>query len=179
MGAQAALSLAINSPERINRLIVIGAAGLGNAFPIVFRLGGVPLIGRLMVRPNRWGQDNYFKTMEVVDSDFADARFYTRYAYDVTRSSGHSDAMRASLEVIAGLDGQKSIFTDDELASIRVPTLGIWGEQDKVIPVAHGYRVAELVPNSSLHIITNSAHVPLLDNPDQMNDLIAGYFGSD
>jgi pimeloyl-ACP methyl ester carboxylesterase len=179
MGAQGALSLAINSPERINRLIVIGSAGLGKAFPMVFRLGAVPLLGRFLVRPNRWGQDNYFKTMEVVDSDFFDAGTYKRYAYDVTLPSGHSDAMRASLEVIADFAGQKSIFTDDELRSIRVSTLAIWGEHDKVIPVEHGYRLAKLVPNSSLHIIANSAHVPLLDNPDQVNDLLTGYFGSD
>ena len=179
MGAQGALSLAINSPERIKRLMVFDSAGLGKAFPLVFGLGTVPLIGRLIVRPNRLGQDNHFKTMEVVDSDFADAEIYKRYAYDVTLSSGHADAMRASLKVITGLGGQKSIFSDDELRSISVPTLGIWGEHDKVIPVEHGYRLAELVPNSSLHIIANSAHVPLLDNPDQVNDLLTGFFGRD
>jgi len=179
MGAQGALSLAINSPERIKRLIVIDSAGLGKAFPMVFRLGTVPLIGRLIVRPNRWGQDNYFKTMEVVDSDFADAEIYKRYAYDVTLPSGHSDAMRSSLDVITGLGGQKSIFSDDELGSIKTPTLAIWGGHDKVMPVEHGYRLAELVPDSSLHIIADSAHVPLLDNPDQVNDLLVGFLGGD
>jgi pimeloyl-ACP methyl ester carboxylesterase len=176
MGAQGALSLAVNSPERIKRLIVMDSAGLGKAFPMVFRLGGLPLIGRFILRPNRWGQDNYFKTMEVVDSDFADAEIYKRYAYDVTRSSGHAIAMRGSLNVIAGLSGQRSIFSDDELESINTPTLAVWGEHDKVMPVEHGYRLAELVPDSSLHIIANSAHAPLLDNPDQVNDLLTGFF---
>ena len=179
MGAQGALSVAINSPERINRLIVIGSTGLGRAFPMVFRLGTVPLIGRMIVRPNRWGQDTYFKMMEVVDSNFVDAEIYKQYAYDVTLPAGHTDAMRASCKVITGLGGQKSIFTDDELESIKVPTLAIWGEHDKVIPVEHGYRLAELVQNSSLYIIANSAHVPLLDNPDQVNDLLTGFFSGD
>jgi len=176
MGAQGALSLAVNSPERINRLIVMDSAGLGKAFPMIFRFEGLPLIGRFILRPNRWGQDNYFKTMEVVDSDFVEAGIYKRYAYDVTRSSGHANAMRGSLNVIAGLSGQRSIFSDDELESIKMPTLAIWGEHDKVMPIEHGYRLAELVPDSSLHIIANSAHVPLLDNPDQVNDLLTGFF---
>lgn len=176
MGAQGALSLAINSPERINRLVVVGSAGLGRAFPMVFRLGTVPLIGQLIVKPNRWGQDNYFKTMEVVDSEFADAEFYKRYAYDVTLPPGHGDAMRASFKVITDMGGQKSIFGDDELKSIAIPTLAIWGEYDRVIPVEHGYRLVDLVPNSSLYIIDQAAHVPLLDHPDRVNDLLTGFF---
>lgn len=179
MGAQGALSLAINSPDRINRLVVIDSAGLGREFPMVFRLGTVPLLGRLIVRPNRWGQDNYFKTMEVVDSDFADAGIYKRYAYEVRLLPGHSEAMRASFKVITGMGGQKSVFSDEELRSIKMPTLAIWGEHDRVIPVEHGHRVAELVPNSSLHIISNAAHVPLLDHPDHVNELLTGFFSGD
>ncbi len=175
MGAQAALALAIERPERVVKMVVIDSAGLGRAFPLIFRLATVPLLGRLVVRPNRWGQDNYFKTMEVVDSEFDDAPAYRQYAYDVTLSDGHAQAMRASLRVITGLGGQKQFFSDAELRSISVPTLAIWGEHDQVFPVEHGYRLARLVPGARLHVIENAAHVPLLDNPDQVNELIAGF----
>ena len=67
MGAQAALAMALEHPDRLGKLIVIDSAGLGRDFPLVFKLANVPFFGRLIVKPNRWGQDNYFKTMEVVD----------------------------------------------------------------------------------------------------------------
>lgn len=176
MGAQGALALAIESPDRVNRLAVIGAAGLGRAFPLVFRLATIPVFGRLITRPNRWGQDNYFKTMEVIDSEFEDAELYRQYAYDVTLTEGHSSAMRSSISAITSMVGQKSIFTDDDLRLVKAPTLAIWGEHDQVFPVEHGYRLARLVPDSSMRVIENARHVPLLDHPDEVNALLSGFF---
>ncbi len=175
MGAQAALAMALEDPDRLGKLVVIDSAGLGRAFPLIFKLATVPLFGRLIVRPNRWGQDNYFKTMEVVNSDFTGASAYKQYAYDVTLPDGHGHAMRSSLVAITNILGQKSIFTDEELASISAPTLALWGAEDRVFPLEHGYRLAQLLPNVSMHIIENARHVPFLDHPDAVNDLITGF----
>ena len=175
MGAQAALAMALEHPDRLGKLIVIDSAGLGRDFPLVFKLATVPFFGRLIVKPNRWGQDNYFKTMEVVDSDFVEASAYKQYAYDVTLSDGHGRAMRSSLAAITSIMGQKSIFTDEELASITAPTLAIWGARDRVFPVDHGYRLAHLLPNASLHIIEDARHVPFLDHPNMVNELIMSF----
>ncbi|NQW19433.1 MAG: alpha/beta hydrolase [Chloroflexi bacterium] len=177
LGAQMAIAVAIENPLRIHKLVVIDSAGLGKEFPLLYKLANIPVLGRMVVRPNRWGQDNYFKTMEVIDSEFEDAAAYRQYAYDVTLTPGHAAAMRSSVSVITDFGGQKSIFSDDELRSISVPLLAIWGEYDPLFPVEHGYRLASLVPNSSLHVIENTAHVPLLDRPDEVNELIEGFFG--
>ena len=175
MGAQAALAMALEHPDRLGKLVVIDSAGLGRDFPLIFKLATVPLFGRLIVRPNRWGQDNYFKTMEVVNSDFTGASAYKQYAYDVTLPDGHGHAMRSSLVATTNMLGQKSIFTDEELASISAPTLALWGAEDRVFPLEHGYRLAQLLPNVSMHIIENARHVPFLDHPDAVNDLITGF----
>jgi pimeloyl-ACP methyl ester carboxylesterase len=177
MGAQAALALTIEKPERVNRLIMVSGGGLGRSIPLVFRLSTVPLLGRLIVRPNRWGQDNYFKTMEVVESDFEDAATYQQYAYDVTRAKGHARAMRSSLRTTTNMIGQKQVFSDDELRSISTPLLAIWGEHDPVFPLEHGLRLAGLVPSSSLHVVEDAAHVPLLDHVEEVNGLIDGFLG--
>ncbi len=179
LGAQMAIAMAIEHPMRVNRLVVIDSAGLGRDFPLLYKLANVPLVGRLVVRPNRWGQDNYFKTMEVVDYEFDDAAAYKQYAYDVTLMDGHAVAMRKSVSVITDFGGQKSVFTDDELRSISASVLAIWGDEDPLFPVEHGYRLAGLVPNSSLHVIENARHVPLLDHPEEVNRLIVGFLGND
>ena len=175
MGAQAALAMALEHPDRLGKLVVIDSAGLGRDFPLIFKLATVPLFGRLIVRPNRWGQDNYFKTMEVVNSDFTGASAYKQYAYDVTLSDGHGHAMRSSLAAITNILGQKSIFTDEELASISAPTLALWGTEDRVFPLEHGYRLAQYLPNVNMHVIEGARHVPFLDHPDAVNDLITGF----
>ena len=175
LGAQMAIAMAIENPERVNRLVVIDSAGLGRDFPLLYKLANVPLLGRLVVRPNRWGQDNYFKTMEVVDYKFTDAAAYKQYAYDVTLMEGHATAMRSSVSAITDFGGQKSVFTDDELRSVSAPVLAIWGDGDPLFPVEHGYRLAELVPNIQMHIVENARHVPLLDHPEEVNRLIVGF----
>lgn len=178
MGAQAVLAMALAWPDRFDRLVVIDSAGLGNAFPWIYRLVKTPLVGGLIVRPNRWAQDNYFKTFEVVDSEFADALVYKQYAYDVTLADGHMKAMRKSLDTITGWGGQKYVFSDAELNSITNRLLIIWGEHDKLFPVEHGYRLAGLAPNASLHVVENAAHVPLLDHPDLVNGLLGEFLGN-
>ena len=175
MGAQGILATALVHPDRFNKLIVIDSAGMGKEFPMVYKLAATPIIGRLIIRSNRWGRDNYFRTYEVVDDKFDDAERYKQYAYDVTLPKGHTDAVRSSLKLITDWSGQKSIFADEELKSIENPMLAIWGAQDKLFPVEHGYRLAELVPNANLHVIENAAHAPLLDNAEHVNDLLVSF----
>ncbi len=179
LGAQMAMATAMQIPERVGKIAAIGAAGLGKEFPLLYKLAGVPIAGRLIVRPNKWGQDTYFKTMEVVDYEFQDAIAYKQYAYDVTLMEGHPEAMRSSIGTIADFGGQKSIFSDEELRSIESPVLAIWGDGDQVFPVGHAYRLAEVVPNARLHVIENARHVPLLDHPVEVNKLLVGFLSSD
>ena len=111
----------------------------------------------------------------VDNSDFEDAVYYKQYAYDVTLMDGHTAALRSSLKGVTGFGGQKSIFTDDELRSLSSPVLALWGAEDPVFPVEHGYRLARLVPSSHLHVFENAKHVPLLDHPFEVNDLLLGF----
>ena len=177
MGAHGILASALASPERFDKLVIIDSAGLGKDFPLVYKLAVTPLIGRLILRSNRWGQDNYFKSFEVINAEFEDAVRYKQYAYDVTLTKRHSDGMRTSLKMITDWSGQKSVFTDEELRSIQNPILAIWGAHDRLFPVEHGYRLVDLTSNSKLYVIENAAHVPLLDNPDEVNNLIGGFLG--
>jgi pimeloyl-ACP methyl ester carboxylesterase len=44
---------------------------------------------------------------------------------------------------------------------VQVPTLIIWGEDDRVAPPRTGLVLDALLPRSSLHIISNAGHVPM------------------
>ena len=47
-----------------------------------------------------------------------------------------------------------------------MPTLILWGEYDDVVPIRVGYILNKLIKNSTLEIIKNSGHVPILDSKD-------------
>jgi len=53
------------------------------------------------------------------------------------------------------------------LHRIDVPTLLIWGDDDKVIPPAHGPAFQKLIPGSRLEIIRNCGHIPQVERADE------------
>lgn len=52
-----------------------------------------------------------------------------------------------------------------QLSAITAPTAVIWGENDTTTPLTAGKRFASLIPNATLHCVTNSGHVPFHDQP--------------
>ncbi|TDT37051.1 pimeloyl-ACP methyl ester carboxylesterase [Halospina denitrificans] len=58
------------------------------------------------------------------------------------------------------------------LSGIKVPTLVLWGSEDRVISVRNASLVAEALPNSRLEILEGIGHVPMLEAPERTADLI-------
>ena len=50
---------------------------------------------------------------------------------------------------------------------ITCPTLVLWGQQDRVLPVRSAQRFAAALPHSDLHIFPNCGHAPHLEYPDE------------
>jgi len=53
----------------------------------------------------------------------------------------------------------------DEFSDIALPTLIIWGEHDKVIPLENAYRFKSEISNSELVVIEKAGHLPFDENP--------------
>lgn len=53
-----------------------------------------------------------------------------------------------------------------DMSNIKVPTLIIWGADDKVTPLREAHRLSRLIKNSELKIMSTSGHFSFLDNPD-------------
>ncbi len=48
-----------------------------------------------------------------------------------------------------------------------MPTLIVWGESDRLIPVAHGRRYQELIPGAELALIPECGHIALREQPER------------
>lgn len=51
----------------------------------------------------------------------------------------------------------------------------IWGENDGVAPVETGYVLQKLMPNATLKILPNAAHVPMLSNEEAFLSLLSAH----
>jgi pimeloyl-ACP methyl ester carboxylesterase len=62
-----------------------------------------------------------------------------------------------------------------KLADIRVPTLVIHGEQDKVVPLATARQLAASIPTAALVILPNAGHVSNQEQPEAFNAAIRNF----
>jgi 2-hydroxy-6-oxonona-2,4-dienedioate hydrolase len=60
----------------------------------------------------------------------------------------------------------------DRLSRITAPTLLIWGENDKVIPLQYASEYVNKIPNNRLEVIENCGHAPYIERPTKFNELL-------
>ena len=111
--------------------------------------------------------------------------FGRRYAEMRLTPSASQQARGELAEAIAKvppeayIDVMKAIFDGmeftGEAASIRAPSLVIWGEEDDVTPLAHSQQIADLIPGARLETIPGAAHISNLDRPEAFNRLLADF----
>ena len=81
---------------------------------------------------------------------------------------GFADAMIA----IVGYD------TRERLTEIEIPTLVIWGLNDRIVPVEAALGYHRLIPNSRLEIFERTGHLPQLERPARFNPLVESFIES-
>jgi len=78
------------------------------------------------------------------------------------RSPGFADAIRA----IGGYD------TRYRLTEIEIPTLVVWGLNDRIVPVEAAIGYHRLIPDSRLELFERTGHVPQMERPARFNALL-------
>ena len=63
-----------------------------------------------------------------------------------------------------------------DLKALKGEYLLIWGSVDSMIPVSYGRELNRLIPRSRLEIIENAGHLPHVDNPERVAELVSSFF---
>lgn len=88
-----------------------------------------------------------------------------------------SDALRAGpLGLVHGIAYVSSRDLTAELAAVRAPTLLLWGERDRLVPLWVAEEWQRLVPHARLELLP-CGHVPMLEQPATVADRIAAFLG--
>ncbi|MBL6939144.1 MAG: alpha/beta hydrolase [Alphaproteobacteria bacterium] len=84
-----------------------------------------------------------------------------------------NDPTRMAIVRDSGLT--KNEPTRDELKSIAVPTLLLWGDHDELIPLECGQDAATLIPNSKLVVLNNVGHIPSVEATDDFVRIVSDF----
>ena len=63
------------------------------------------------------------------------------------------------------------------MASVKEPTLLIWGDQDTATPLSDGQQMEKLIPEAGLAVINGAGHYSFLDNPYLYNKILGSFLG--
>ncbi len=162
MGGLVALALALERPQRVRRLVLEDAAGLGREIAGFLRFMSMPVLGELLIsnRPNatEWVLRQVFHNKAHVTERLVSL------IHEERSRPGNSAAMLKMLRVGVSLLGVRaSINLTSRLEELRVPTIVFWGRDDRIFPLAHGQRAAQLIPEGRLRVFEQCGHWPHLE----------------
>ena len=71
--------------------------------------------------------------------------------------------------------GQRVSARDRLYLAAELPTLIVWGERDRILPVKHGYVAHEAMPGSVLEVFADAGHFPHRTDPGRFADVLASF----
>lgn len=63
----------------------------------------------------------------------------------------------------------------ENVREIKVPVLLVWGAADIITPPFVGEEFHRLLPDSELHILEQSGHAPMMEQPTEFNDILNNF----
>jgi pimeloyl-ACP methyl ester carboxylesterase len=157
LGGHVALVYVLQHPERVNSLILTGSSGLfenamGDSYP-------------------KRGDYEYIKnkTAETFYDPAVATPALVDEVFEITRNR---------LKVIKIIALAKSAIRNnlgEELNQIKVPTCLIWGKNDTVTPPFVAEEFKKLIPQSELHFIDKCGHAPMMEVPNEFNDILSAF----
>ncbi len=168
LGGAVALVSAAAEPRRVSALVLVASASPASRIPLTIRALRAPVVGEvemdLYVRP--------FMVLGLRHRLYADPKKVTdevveRYWRPVTVAGTRRAALAAIRSNARGYE--------DLLQRIRVPTLVVWGREDRLLPPSEGLRLASQIPGAKLVVLPEAGHVPQEEAPEAFSREVAAF----
>ena len=182
LGGGIAMQLGYQFPERCERLVLVASGGLGKEVNGLLRavtLPGAEYVLPVILTPwlrlraevvggwlNKLGWRPGPRLGEVW-------RSYT----SLTDRAGQQAFVHAVRSVI-DVSGQRASARDRLYLASAVPTLIVWGEDDRIIPVEHAYETHEAIPGSRLEVLPHAGHFLPFEQPEWFTHVLLDFIDS-
>jgi 2-hydroxymuconate-semialdehyde hydrolase len=166
-GGGLALALALKAPDRVHRLVLMGAAG--TKFQLTDGLDAV------------WGYKGTLEHMKeliglfafnknLVSDDLAKLR------YEASIRPGFQEAFSAMFPAPRQRWVDALASDEEKIKTLAHETLIIHGRDDAVVPLSASYRMHDLIPKSQLHVFGQCGHWTQIEHSARFNQLLLNFF---
>jgi len=152
MGGTVSLGLALDHPERVQKIAVVGSPIVGDGLALFLRLSARRSLAGLFYQVFPLG-------VRILSPIYArDWRtWYKMFERDVSRTT-----LESFYYSIASL---RQVDLRPRLEEIKVPTLGVYGRIDRIVSPKQGNVLLQGTPQANIRYFENSGHFPMLDEP--------------
>lgn len=180
-GGAAALRLALDTPRRVGKLVLMGPGGIGTTRSLPTP-GLQSLLGYYSGDgPSRAKLENFIRSYLVYDGasvpdDLIDRRYQASIDPDVIanpplrRPSGPT-----ALRTLWRMD----LTRDSRLKTLQTPTLVLWGRDDKVNKPSGGPKLLNALPNAELVMTSHTGHWLQWERAELFNRLVLDFLRPD
>lgn len=153
-GGRIAFSFSEKYPQKVSKLVLIDSAGIYH--------------NELPIRLKKF----VFKSLAKIGKKITSSEKLKIILYKLAREGDYKNATPYQRQTMLSL-----INTDlsKVLRKVKVPTLIIWGQDDKVTPLSDGRLIHKLIKDSKLKTIKGAHHAPQFTNPKEVAKLIYEY----
>jgi 2-hydroxymuconate-semialdehyde hydrolase/2-hydroxy-6-oxo-octa-2,4-dienoate hydrolase len=166
LGGRIALQLATDRPDRIIKMVLMGAPGVGMTLT-------EGLVALRAYEPSHDAMRDLLRNYFVADPALiTDGLVAIRYEASI--ADGAYQAYRAMFCDPRHAGSQLGI-TENEARAITTPTLLVHGREDKVVPVRVSVTMLGLLPNADLHVFSACGHWTQIERAEEFSTLVSDY----
>jgi pimeloyl-ACP methyl ester carboxylesterase len=168
LGGGVAMQFFYQFPQRVERLVLISSGGLGHEVSPMLRTAALPGVSALLsaIRPRVLGAIR--SSGRRLTERGVGTGVYLQALARALAPLENRDARAAflhTLRSVIDVHGQRVSATDRLYLLETMPTLIVWGERDRTIPLEHGRMAHHAIPGSGFHTLAGAAHFPHLEDP--------------
>ena len=168
LGGRIGLGMATQHPERLDRMVLMGAPGVGMTLTEGLR-------ALRAYQPSEQNMRDLLLGCFAVDpAIITDDLVRTRYEASV--APGAFEAYR-DMFFSPQHAGSDLGITEDEARAIGTRALLLHGREDKVVPVEVAWNMVRLLPDADLTVFARCGHWTQIERADDFNTLVTNFLG--
>lgn len=164
LGGYIAWNYAVQHPEKVDKLILLDSAGYPQKMPFIMKFGSWPVIGEM----SRVFMPRFIISQNVKraygDKKKVNKQLVRRY-HDLTLRKGNRKALVSTFRQMKNQSGNEHL--GDAVKQVKAPTLVMWGETDKWVPLDVMQRFQEDLSNVVTVTYEGVGHMPMEEIPVQ------------
>jgi pimeloyl-ACP methyl ester carboxylesterase len=179
-GGLVALHLALSEPARVSALILSDSAGLDRTVNPALATLSFPRMGQMATAlaktPPGAAQRALSRALLFFARPWQIPLKWVKDQYKLAQLPNFTEATLATLRSTVGPAGQREVLLD-KLPRLQMPTLIVWGIEDRVIPYGQAQDALARLQKGSLELISNCGHLPHVEQPKWFVSILGDFLG--